>query len=120
VVNVYGEYNRQETEKAKERMTASFLHEPIMIFPDLGCRYSDLLRARRSGHRISAGAIFFAPVQTDPGAHPASSTKGTGSFPEVKRAGRDVDHPPPCSAKVEGRVELYICSSSVPSWPVMG
>jgi len=30
------------------------------------------------------GARFFAPVQTDPGAHPASCTKGTGSFPGVK------------------------------------
>ena len=27
------------------------------------------------------GARFFAPVQTGPGAHPASCTMGTGSFP---------------------------------------
>jgi hypothetical protein len=26
----------------------------------------------------------FPPVQTDPGAHPASCKMGTGSFPEVK------------------------------------
>ena len=31
----------------------------------------------------------------------------------VKRPGRSVDHPPPSSAEVEGRVELYICS---PFW----
>ena len=30
------------------------------------------------------GAKFTAPVQTGPGAHPASCTMGTGSFPEVK------------------------------------
>ena len=30
------------------------------------------------------GARFFAPAQTDPGAHPASCTMGTGSFPGVK------------------------------------
>ena len=30
------------------------------------------------------GARFSAPVQTGPGAHPASCTMGTGSFPEVK------------------------------------
>jgi hypothetical protein len=30
------------------------------------------------------GARFSAPVQTSPGAHPASCTMGTGSFPEVK------------------------------------
>jgi len=30
------------------------------------------------------GARFSAPVQTGPGAHPASCTTGTGSFPGVK------------------------------------
>jgi hypothetical protein len=40
------------------------------------------------------GAMFCAPVQTGPGAHPASYTVGTGSFPGVKRPGRGVDHPP--------------------------
>jgi len=30
------------------------------------------------------GARFSAPVQTGPGAHPASCTVGTGSFPGVK------------------------------------
>jgi hypothetical protein len=33
------------------------------------------------------GARFFAPVQTGPGAHPASCTMGTGSFPVVKSGG---------------------------------
>ena len=32
-----------------------------------------------------------------------------GSFPGVKRPGRNVDHPPPSSAEVKERVELYIC-----------
>jgi len=45
---------------------------------------------------------------------------GTRSFQGVKRLGRGVDHPPPSSAVVEGRVELYICSPSGPSWPVLG
>ena len=40
------------------------------------------------------GARFSAPVQTGPGAHPASCTMGTGSFPGVKRPGRGVHHPP--------------------------
>ena len=52
------------------------------------------------------GARFSAPVQTGPGAYPASYTMGTGTFPGVKRPGRDVDHPPTSSAEVEGRVEL--------------
>jgi hypothetical protein len=33
------------------------------------------------------GARFFALVQTDPGAHQASCTMGTGSFPGGKAAG---------------------------------
>jgi hypothetical protein len=33
------------------------------------------------------GARFSAPVQTGPGAHPASCTMGTGSFLEVKSGG---------------------------------
>jgi hypothetical protein len=41
----------------------------------------------RMGERLSA------PVQTGPGAHPASCV-GTGAFPVVKRPGRGVDHPP--------------------------
>jgi hypothetical protein len=52
------------------------------------------------------GARFFAPTQTGPGAHPASYTMGTGSFPGVNQPGRGVDHPPPSSAEVKERVEL--------------
>jgi hypothetical protein len=67
------------------------------------------------------GARYSAPVQTRPRAHPASYTKGTGSFPEVKRPGRGVDHSPPSSsAKVKERVELYLYSTYGPSWPVLG
>jgi hypothetical protein len=57
---------------------------------------------------IPVGSRFSAPVQTGPGAHPASCTVGTGSFPGVKRPGRGVDHPPSSSAEVKERVELYL------------
>ena len=30
------------------------------------------------------------------------------SFPEAKRSGRGVDHPPPSSAEVKERIELYL------------
>ena len=53
---------------------------------------SDWLRAGRSGDRIPVEARFSAPVQTGPGAHPASCTMGTGSFPGVK-SGRGVTLP---------------------------
>jgi len=55
----------------------------------INAKYSDWLLAGRSGDRIPMGARFSAPVQTDPGAHPASCTMGTGSFPGVK-SGRGV------------------------------
>ena len=77
------------------------------------------LRAGRSGDRIPVGAIFSAPVQTDPWAHPASYTMGTGSFLGVKRPDRGVDQPTPSSAEVNERVELYLYSSR-PSWSVLG
>ena len=51
------------------------------------------------GDRIPVAARFSEPVQTGPGVHRASYTMGTGSFPGVKRPGRDVGHPPPSSAE---------------------
>jgi hypothetical protein len=56
-------------------------------------RYSDWLRAGRSGNRIPVGAKFSAPVQTGPWTHPASCITDTGSFPGVK-SGRGVTRTP--------------------------
>jgi hypothetical protein len=66
------------------------------------------------------GVRFSASAQAGPGAYPASSTMGTGSFPGVRRPGRGVDHAPPSSAEVKERVQLYLYFSSGPSWPVLG
>jgi len=66
------------------------------------------------------GARFSAPVQTGPGAHPASYTRGTGSFAGVKRPGHGFDHPPtPSSAEIKERVELNLSPSGL-SWLVIG
>jgi hypothetical protein len=59
------------------------------------------------------GAIFFAYVQTCPGARPASCTMGNGSFPGVKRPGHGADHQPHPSAEVKNE-ELYLCFPSGP------
>ena len=57
------------------------------------------------------GARFSAPVQTGPGAHPASCTMGTGSFPGVK-SGRGVTLTPHpfLVPRSKNRVELYLYS----------
>jgi len=57
------------------------------------------------------GARFPALVQTGPGAHPASCTLGTRSFPGVK-SGRGVTLTPHPTSSAVGheRVELYLYS----------
>jgi len=53
------------------------------------------------GIESRCGARFSAPVQTGPGAHPASCTMDTGSFSGGKeRPGRDDDPSPSSSAVV--------------------
>ena len=55
-----------------------------------------------------------------PGAHPASYTMVTLSFPGLKRPGCDVDHPLPSNAEFKERVELYLHSPFGLSWPILG
>jgi len=59
------------------------------------------------------GARFSAPVQTGHVNHPASYTMGTRSFPWIERSGHGVDQPPPVSAEVKERAQLYFYS---PLW----
>ena len=70
-------------------------------------------RYRLDGPGIESrwGARFSAPVQTGPGAHPATYTMGSGAFQGVKPSERGVDHPSPSSTQVKGRVELYLYST---------
>jgi len=56
---------------------------------------------RASWDRILVGARFFAPVQTGPGAHPASCTMGLSR-------GCGVVHPSRSSTDIKERVELYV------------
>jgi len=64
--------------------------------------------------------MYFAPVQTSPGAHLDTYTMGTPwSFVGVKNVGHGFNYTPQYCAKVKGRVEQYRNSSSVPSWQVI-
>jgi hypothetical protein len=75
---------------------------------------------RGSGFRFLAGAGNFSlhhRVKNDSGTHPASYPMGTrGSFPGVKRPGREAEHSLSSSAKVKECVELYVHSPNTPSW----
>jgi len=62
------------------------------------------------GSNPGGGATLYAPVQTGPGAHPASCTMGTGSYPGVKSGRGMTDPSPPFSAVGHERVELYLYS----------
>jgi hypothetical protein len=109
-------YKKHDVSEEQPGSEKSFLKRFKMLL----VRYNDSLQTRWSGDRIPVGASFSAHVQTGPWVHPASCTMGTGSFPGVKRPGRDVDHPPSSSAEVKERVELYLYSPSAPWWPVLG
>ena len=65
------------------------------------------------------GGDFLLPSRRHWGP-PSLPYNGYRVFPGVKRPECGVDHPPPSCGEVEGRVELYICSSSRPSWPDLG
>ena len=108
---------RQSSSELQQEKISSIKKAYIAKSVGRESRYSDSLRAGHSGDRIPVVARFSAPVQTGPGAHPASNTMGTGPFPLVKRPGRLP--PTPSSAEVKERVELYIYFPSGPSWPVL-
>jgi hypothetical protein len=58
------------------------------------------------GDQITVGARFYAPVQIDAEAHPASITMGIVSFPGVKPPRGGVDHPSVPRIEVQERVQL--------------
>jgi hypothetical protein len=69
-------------------------------------RYSDWLRAGRSGDQIPVGSRFSATVQAGSGAYPASCTMGTGSFPGVE-SGRGVTLTPHRTYNVQLFYKLF-------------
>ena len=65
-------------------------------------------------------ALYAAPVETGPDAHPTSGPMGARSlFCGEKQTGRGVDHPFPPSVEVKESVKLYFYCHYGISWPVM-
>ena len=86
-------------------------------------RYSDSLRAGQSEDRIpveGGGGQIFRIRPDRPGGPPRLLYNRYRCFLGVKQPGRGVDHPPPHSAEVKERVELYFHSHYRSSWPVLG
>jgi hypothetical protein len=67
----------------------------------------DSLLVGRSGHRIPVEARFFRTRPDRPWGPPSLLYNGYLVFPELK-SGRGFDNPPPSSAEIKERVELYL------------
>ena len=84
----------------------------------IGTRY----RLDGPGIKSRLGGEIFRTRPDRPWGPPSLLYKEYLVFPGGKAAGawRCPSPPPPSSAEVEGRVQLYFCTPSGPSWPVPG
>jgi hypothetical protein len=79
----------------------------VAVTPSTWGRHSDSLRTGRSGDRIPVAGEIFRPRSDRPWGPPRLLYNAYRSLPGVERPGRGIDHPPPSSAEVKERVELY-------------
>jgi len=63
---------------------------------------------------------IFCTFPDQPWGSPSLPYNGYRVFPDGKRPRCGIDYPPPPSAKVKERVELYLNSPSGSLWPVLG
>ena len=75
---------------AAELQTHIYKDTILLSGPGSSVGIATELRAGASGIESRWGQDF-PPVQTDPGANPASCTMGTGPFPGVEADGRGAD-----------------------------
>jgi hypothetical protein len=54
------------------------------------------------------GVTLSTPVQTGPGAHPASCTIGIGLFNGGKWPGHGINYPPHLALRLKNRVQLFL------------
>ena len=95
----------------------------ITISPEGGpgqlSRYSDTLRAGRSGDRIPVWANFSHPLADLPWGHLLYDGYRV-FFPGIKRPGCGLKKPHQSTVEVKERIELYLYCPSELSWPVLG
>ena len=84
-----------------------------------GSRDSVVDIATRYGSN-SGGCEIFLVCPDRPWGPPSILYNGYRVCTGGKQTGRGVDHPPSSSAEVKERVELYLYSTSGPTWPVLG
>ena len=73
------------------------------------------------GDRIPMGTQLPGILQTEPGAKSVFCKMGNGSLcRRVRRPGRGVDNPTPCTTEVKERVEVKLCFPFGLSWLVLG
>jgi len=82
-----------------------YLWDRILLGPEFSAPIQTGPGAHPTSYTKGTG-LFSAPIQTGPGAHPTPYTKGTGLFPVLKRLGRGVKHSPPFSVEVKEIVEF--------------
>ena len=90
----------------------------LLYTKQLHCRLSYI---KTNSLSVTVGQKFFRTRPGRPWGPPGLQCNWyRDSFPEVKRPGRGIKHPLPCSADVKERAEIYLYSPSEHSWPVLG
>ena len=119
---LYYMYFAQKNYTMSNRKTPEKIYK-ISIFAEVlrwdWIAHSDSLRAEGPRIEYQWGRDFMHPY--GPALRPAQPAPDwvPGVFLEGNRTERDVDHPPFSGAEVKGRVELYVYSSSGPSWSII-
>ena len=103
-LNTYQNYTSQTLKTAHRILRRNWVHHRANAELQRRAEVDVLATVQRrtstSTRRIYSMTIV-QHVKTGPGAHPASYTVGIGSFPGVKRPGRDTDHPPPLAPRLK-------------------
>ena len=107
------------TQEPLERLFVTFNNDECAKMYRYLSRYSYSLRGLRSEDRIPVWLRLSATAQTGPGAHPASCTIGTGSFPGVKWPGLGVNRTPPSRPEIKERIMLCLYAPSGPACPLL-